>query len=176
MQTDASSLTATYPAEPSSVARARHALGEFAAAAGAERKQIDAVVLAASEGVTNAVVHAYREQPGDVHVTAAVVLDELWVLIGDDGCGLEPGPDRPGLGLGLALIAQVSEELSVVPRASGGIELRMRFALVRSVTARATRAASGGRARGVQTRSPSPLTSDAWLPCRRPRGRARRPV
>ena len=175
MQSDAHTLTAEYPAEPESVARARHAISEFAAAAGADRKQIDAVRLAASEAVTNAVLHAYRGEPGNVQVTAAVVADELWVLVSDDGCGLEPRPDGTGLGLGLALIAQVSDELSVVPRASGGIEVRMRFALARTATARTSGSVGGGRARVAQQPAPSALSSDSWLPCR-PRGRARRPV
>jgi serine/threonine-protein kinase RsbW len=139
MQTDADTLTITYPAEPESVSRARHALSEFAATAGADREQVDAVRLAASEAVTNAVLHAYRGDPGSVHVTAAVVSDELWILICDDGCGLEARPDRPGLGLGLALISQVSDELAVVPRASGGVEVRMRFMLVNAPSSRAGR-------------------------------------
>jgi serine/threonine-protein kinase RsbW/stage II sporulation protein AB (anti-sigma F factor) len=126
----AKTLSITYQAEPDSVPSARRALSDFAVAAGAEPRQVEAVRLASSEALTNAVVHAYRGGPGSVYVTAAVVSDELWVLIADDGCGLEPRPDRPGLGLGLGLIAQVSDRLAVVPRATGGTEVRMRFNLV----------------------------------------------
>jgi serine/threonine-protein kinase RsbW len=175
MPSDASPLKATYPAEPDSVASARHALSEFAVAAGADRTQGDAVRLAASEAVTNAVLHAYRGEPGSVHVTAAVVSDELWVLVSDDGCGLEPRADRPGLGLGLALIAQLCDELSVVPRATGGIEVRMRFALVRAATAGSSGAGAGGWGRAAEPPSASASYSGAWLRYR-PRGRARRPV
>jgi anti-sigma regulatory factor (Ser/Thr protein kinase) len=107
-------------------------LGDFAREAGAEPRQVDAVRLASSEALTNAVLHAYRAEPGSVYVTAAVVAEELWVLVADDGCGLEPRAGRPGLGLGLGLIAQLSEELAIVPRASGGTEVRMRFNLVRT--------------------------------------------
>ncbi|MGH2869382.1 MAG: ATP-binding protein [Solirubrobacteraceae bacterium] len=170
MQSDATTLTITYPAEPDSVARARHDLSEFAATAGADRKQVDAVRLAASEAVTNAVLHAYRGEPGSVHVTAAVVSEELWILIGDDGCGLEARPDRPGLGLGLALISQLSDELAVVPRAGGGIEVRMRFVLVKAPSARvgSERRAGLAKPRLLNGRPP-----DAWLRCRA-EGRARR--
>ena len=45
---------------------ARSALREFALAAGASEQQVDDVRLAGSEAVTNAVVHAYRDQPGDI--------------------------------------------------------------------------------------------------------------
>jgi anti-sigma regulatory factor (Ser/Thr protein kinase) len=172
MPSDANTLSMTYPAEPDSVARARHALSEFAATAGADRQQVEAVRLAASEAVTNAVLHAYRGDPGSVHVTAAVVSDELWILICDDGCGLEARPDRPGLGLGLALISQVSDELAVVPRASGGTEVRMRFVLVKAPSVRVARE---GRAGAVKPRLLNGLPPDAWLPCRASR-RARRPA
>lgn len=122
-------LSLTYSAEPEAVPRARRALREFARAAGADQERTDLVALASSEAITNAVVHAYRGESGSVYVTAAVVSGELWILIADDGCGLEPRADRPGLGLGLGLISQVSDELAIVPRASGGTEVRMRFNL-----------------------------------------------
>ena len=60
----AKELSLTFRAEPSSVPRARRALREFAAAAGATVDQVDAVRLASSEAVTNAVLHAYRDEPG----------------------------------------------------------------------------------------------------------------
>jgi len=120
----------TYPAQPSSAAQARAALADVAAAAGADQRQVDAVRLAVSEAVTNAILHAYRGKPGQVHVTAAVVSQELWVLIADDGCGMEPASDRPGLGLGLGLIAQLSDHMAIVPRATGGTEVQVRFDLV----------------------------------------------
>lgn len=122
-------LSLTYSAEPEAVPRGRLALREFARAAGADPDRTDRVALASSEAITNAVVHAYRGRPGSVYVTAAVVSDELWILIADDGCGLEPRADRPGLGLGLGLISQVTDDLAIVPRAGGGTEVRMRFSL-----------------------------------------------
>jgi anti-sigma regulatory factor (Ser/Thr protein kinase) len=132
MRSNAKTLSLTFRAEPDSVSSARAALGDFARQAGAESRQVDAVRLASSEALTNAVLHAYRTEPGSVYVTAAVVAEELWVLVADDGCGLEPRAGRPGLGLGLGLIAQLSDELAIVPRARGGTEVRMRFNLVRT--------------------------------------------
>jgi serine/threonine-protein kinase RsbW len=132
MRSVAHNLSLTVRAEPESVPATRHALSEFAVEAGADGAKVDAVRLATSEALTNAVLHAYPEEPGSVHITAALVADELWVLIADDGRGLEPRTDRPGLGLGLGLISQVTDELAIVPRAGGGTEVRMRFDLVRS--------------------------------------------
>jgi serine/threonine-protein kinase RsbW/stage II sporulation protein AB (anti-sigma F factor) len=122
-------LSRSYPALAETVPQARGTVVEFARAAGAGGDLLDAVRLAVSEAVTNAVVHAYRDDGGEVHVTAAVAGNELWVLIADDGHGLEGGSHHPGLGKGLALIATVSDDLWVVNRSGGGTELRMRFRL-----------------------------------------------
>jgi serine/threonine-protein kinase RsbW len=83
-----------------------------------------------SEAVTNAVVHAYRNgDVGRVHVTAAMAAGELWVLISDDGRGLHAWNDSHGLGIGLSLISGLSDDFSIVTRASGGTEVQMRFDL-----------------------------------------------
>lgn len=167
MQSVGKNLSLTLRAEPKAVAFARSSLNEFALAAGADRDQADAVRLAASEALTNAVLHAYADEPGNVYVTAALVSDELWVLIADDGRGLEPRTDRPGLGLGLGLIAQVSDELAIVPRATGGIEVRMRFDLVPSDhpgqgRTEAPRAAAGDQP-GVRARAMGPRARQQYV-------------
>lgn len=132
MSTVDQTLTKSYPAIPRSVPLARGDLAELAFSAGAPAEKLEAVRLAASEAVSNAVLHAYPDGPGAVHVTAAVASTELWILIADDGCGLEARSGRPGLGLGLALIAQVADDFIIGPRATRGVELQMRFDLALS--------------------------------------------
>jgi len=117
----------SYPAVPSSVPTARQAIAECAAAAGASDEQLEAIRLASSEALTNAVQYAYRARVGHVHVTARVAGGELWVLIADNGCGIHAGQDSDGLGLGLALISQTTDGFSVMERSTGGTELRLRF-------------------------------------------------
>jgi serine/threonine-protein kinase RsbW len=124
------SLNETYEASPRSIADGRASLADFAAKAGATPGQVDAVRLAASEAMTNSVLHAYRGGPGSIYVNAAVASGELWILISDDGCGLKPRADRPGLGLGLGLISEVSDDFAIVSRGTGGTEVRIRFNLV----------------------------------------------
>jgi serine/threonine-protein kinase RsbW len=122
-------LQRTYPAVPDSVRAARHAITRFAAEAGASAEQIKTVRLAASEALTNVVKHAYPNDPGSVHVTAAVACGELCVLIADDGCGIRPHVRRGGLGMGLILIASLCDELQIVKRSSGGTGLWLWFKL-----------------------------------------------
>jgi anti-sigma regulatory factor (Ser/Thr protein kinase) len=122
-------LRESYPAFDSSIADGRRALADFAAAAGASAEQVDAVRSAASEALTNVVRYAYPARIGHIHVTARLAGGELWVLIADNGCGLHAGRESDGLGLGLALISQMTDGFSIVERSSGGTELRMLFCL-----------------------------------------------
>ena len=120
-----------YPAEPASVSAIRHTLQDWARALGVRQEVISAVGLAVSEAATNAVVHAYADQPsgGTVAVEAGVEDEVLWVTVCDQGRGMRPRPDSPGLGLGLPLIAQMTEAFEVHEAEAGGTEVRMRFAL-----------------------------------------------
>ena len=51
------------------------------------------------------------------------------MLIADDGSGLSARSTKPGLGMGLALIACVTDYFAVVKRSGGGTEIRMRFGI-----------------------------------------------
>jgi anti-sigma regulatory factor (Ser/Thr protein kinase) len=129
MQSVAPRLAETYEAKPETVGQARAALAQIALAAGATAEQVDAVRLAVSEAMTNAVIHAYGDGPGLIHVTAGAGNGEMWIVIADDGGGLQPQTARPGLGLGLGLISQVSDTMAIVSRSGGGTEVQMRFSL-----------------------------------------------
>jgi serine/threonine-protein kinase RsbW len=145
-------LSRTYPAVAESVPRARQDVCALADRAGASAETIEAIRLATSEAVTNAVLHAYREELGTVHLTAAVVSDEMWLLVSDEGCGLRVQADRPGLGLGLALIAHVCDDFTVGVPSSGGVELRMRFSL-------AARRGGSGQSLGLVCSATRPASS-----------------
>jgi serine phosphatase RsbU (regulator of sigma subunit)/anti-sigma regulatory factor (Ser/Thr protein kinase)/PAS domain-containing protein len=123
-------LQETYPAVDSTVAHARHSVARFAAAAGGlEGERLDAVRLAVSEAVTNAVIHAYPDRDGEVQVSAAVTSRKLQVLVIDSGRGLQAPAENPGLGFGLKLMAEASDDFDAVERAEGGTEVRLVFDL-----------------------------------------------
>jgi anti-sigma regulatory factor (Ser/Thr protein kinase) len=126
---DTPSVRESFPAVAESVSIARRAITGCAEQAGAGPEQVQAIELAVSEALTNVVLYAYPWRTGEIHVTARVAGNELWVLIADNGCGLHSGRDTDGLGLGLALISQLTDGFSVVGRSSGGTELRLRFSL-----------------------------------------------
>lgn len=99
---------------------ARAAVVALAQAADASADALDDVRLAISEAVTNVVVHAYTDSvPGPIHVEARVQDRKLIVEVSDEGTGLRPRPDSPGIGVGLPLISAVTQEL-LLSIAEGG--------------------------------------------------------
>lgn len=111
MQSLASRLELELPAVPDSVPTARHAAARLANEVGAD--ELD-VKIAVSEAVGNVVVHAYRNgDTGSVEVHGTVEDGKLLIAIADQGVGMSPHPDSPGLGFGLPLIGQVVEDLHV---------------------------------------------------------------
>ena len=125
------SSTWSVPALADEVGTVRRAAVEFARAEGVPDLRLEDLRLAISEAVSNAVLHAFRMQdlPGTVTVTVDVTPDQfVEAVVRDDGMGMSPRGDSPGLGLGLGLIASVADALEQRLPADGvGFELSMRF-------------------------------------------------
>ena len=128
-----SSLQWRFPAEPHSVADARRAARSAAHSYGVEAGMVETIALCVSEAVTNAVVHAYRDQaePGGVEVEARKPDSFICFYVRDQGTGMGPRRDSPGSGFGLPMIAELASDVSI--RSGGpdtpGTELAMRFDL-----------------------------------------------
>jgi anti-sigma regulatory factor (Ser/Thr protein kinase) len=124
-------MNETFTAEAHAPALARRAAAEYAAAEGADADTLASIKLCVSEAVTNAVVHAYRDgaRPGAVEVEARRPNGCLCVYIRDQGCGMGPRTDSPGMGLGLPLISHSAAKVEFREREGGGTELVMGFEL-----------------------------------------------
>ena len=122
------SFRRSFPADPGAPAVARHAIREFLR--GADPVALADVLLAVSEVVTNCVVHGYRDAPaGEVALEAQREGDRLLLSVADDGSGMAPRIDSPGLGLGLPLVSQVAERVDISAPAGGGTLVSMHFSL-----------------------------------------------
>jgi serine/threonine-protein kinase RsbW len=108
-----SPLEECLPARPESIGPLRRALVAYAESVGASPTQCEDIALAASEALSNAVLHAYvgREQAGEIRADAWTDEGELHIAVRDDGIGMTPRVDSPGLGLGLAIIGRVCDRL-----------------------------------------------------------------
>ena len=118
-------------AVPAAVPTLRGAIAGFLGDAGIGEPLLTSAKLAVSEAVTNAVMHAYvgAEEPGAVSVDAMFEGDSLLVEVSDDGSGMMPRLDSPGLGVGLPLIADTVDTLDIDNSPRGGTVLRMSFLL-----------------------------------------------
>jgi serine/threonine-protein kinase RsbW/stage II sporulation protein AB (anti-sigma F factor) len=125
-------LLVSAPARPESVGELRREIVTYARSLGASEAACDAVALATSEALTNAVVHAYVDQdPGRLFVEAWHDPDGyVLVLVCDEGRGMLPRTDSRGLGLGLSLIAQMADDVRVTDRPdTPGTIVSLRFSL-----------------------------------------------
>jgi serine/threonine-protein kinase RsbW len=119
-------LQATFPGTPPGVGELRRAVADIARRAGMPETDVDAVRLAASEAASNAVIHAYREHQGELRLRARIEDGELQLVIADEGQGLSPRTDSPGLGLGLPIMAHISERFEIVSGPEG-TEIHLAF-------------------------------------------------
>ena len=118
MVVEATLLDVDLPAEPRSASRARRAVLDALSGIAVDK---DAVGIVVSEAVTNAVVHAYRDQSsvGRVHVSASLDDQGVEVAVDDDGLGMRPRTDSPGVGLGLPLMGDLADRVDISSRAPG---------------------------------------------------------
>jgi serine/threonine-protein kinase RsbW/stage II sporulation protein AB (anti-sigma F factor) len=110
------------------VGDARREVTAVARDCGFARVKLNDIKLAVSEAATNVVVHAYASASGEIHVRAGTERHDFVVIIGDDGPGMVPRADSPGLGLGLPMITTVADRVEVVSEGRG-CEVHMAFRL-----------------------------------------------
>ncbi len=122
------------PAVPAIVPQTRSAVADVAAGGGVSGTRLADVRTCVTEAVTNAVMHAFRgsRTAGRIAVSAEFSGIALILVIKDDGVGFLPRNDSPGLGMGLALIASLSDSMSIITAPRGGTELSVTFDLAES--------------------------------------------
>jgi len=118
------------PAQADNIALIRHAFGAFGEVLAVDEQLLSDVRLAVTEACANVVVHAYPEgDPGPLDVCAMLGDEELTVVVRDEGPGVTPHPGSPGLGLGLPLIASLTESVQLGRDEHERTEVRMTFSL-----------------------------------------------
>jgi anti-sigma regulatory factor (Ser/Thr protein kinase) len=125
----------TLPARPEGVAVVRQALAGMADALAFDAAVVADMKMAISEACTNVVVHAYEEEDGVLEVEMSASESGLTIRVRDHGSGIRPRGERrgeaPALGLGLPLIAALSDSYELTGTAGRGTEVRMTFDYVR---------------------------------------------
>jgi anti-sigma regulatory factor (Ser/Thr protein kinase) len=135
------------PARPEGVAVVRQALAGVADALDFEPSVLADMKMAVTEACTNVVVHAYEEKTGVLEVEMLADENGLTIVVRDHGAGIQPRPARsepPALGLGLPLIAALSDSFELRGSAGQGTEVRMTFAYMRGEDPAAGNPVTGG--------------------------------
>ena len=85
--------------------------------------------IAVSEACSNVVMHAYEDGDGPLELTGWVEDDAVTFVVTDRGSGISPRlqTGAAGLGLGLPLMAALSDEVEVRSPPGGPTEVRMTF-------------------------------------------------
>lgn len=118
------------PARAENIAIVRHAFGALGEAYALDEQTLSDIRLAVTEACTNVVVHAYPDgHEGAMEVLATLFGEELTVVVRDEGEGIGPRADSPGLGLGLPLIASLAESVQLGRDEDERTEVRMTFSL-----------------------------------------------
>jgi stage II sporulation protein AB (anti-sigma F factor) len=125
----AATFRSSFPADSMAPAVARHAVRDFLHSLGADPRAFSDVLLALSEIVTNAVVHGYRGGEGVVRVEAEHSDAQLVLSVADQGGGMAPRHDSPGLGLGLPLVGRIATRVDITAPVGGGTLVSMFFSL-----------------------------------------------
>lgn len=118
------------PARAENIPLVRHAFGALGEAIAVDEQLLSDLRMAVTEACANVVVHAYPDgDAGPLDVCATLREDELTVVVRDEGPGIGPHPGSPGLGLGLPLIASLTESVQLGRDEHERTEVRMTFSL-----------------------------------------------
>jgi serine/threonine-protein kinase RsbW len=118
------------PAKAENIALIRHAFGALGEVLDLDEQLMSDIRLAVTEACSNVVVHAYAGRTaGPLDVCATLNDGELTVVVRDEGPGITPHPDSPGLGLGLPLIASLADSVQLGQDERERTEVCMTFTL-----------------------------------------------
>jgi serine/threonine-protein kinase RsbW len=134
MTPSAPEVVLSMPARAEGVGVVRQALAGVADALDFDAAVLADMKMAVTEACTNVVVHAYDDQAGQLEVQMLAGEASLTIVVRDRGGGIHPRPARseaPALGLGLPLIAALSDAFELRGSAGKGTEVRMTFAYSR---------------------------------------------
>jgi serine/threonine-protein kinase RsbW/stage II sporulation protein AB (anti-sigma F factor) len=117
------------PATPFEVGRLRRAATANAAERGLNGRALDHLTLAVSEALTNAVLHAYPADvpPGPVQLEVAGDNGGIRVTVADRGGGMSVRSGGRGLGLGLGILASVSDFCEICSVRGEGMRVSVGF-------------------------------------------------
>ena len=124
-------FSGAFAAEARELRTVRDKVAAVARDCGIAESEVHGLRLAVTEVMSNAITHAYGQaeprEGAEVRVQVFHRADELLVVVADDGPGMSPRLESPGLGLGLPMVAAMTKRLDIVSSEGGGTEMHLVF-------------------------------------------------
>lgn len=127
----------TFPSYSSNQAFARSVISCFALSLNPSVAEISDIKTAVSEAVTNAMVHGYPKEVGEITIEAEIIDNSLHITVIDKGVGidnlneaLEPffttKPEEERSGMGFSIIQSFMDEMRVESKMGQGTKVYMK--------------------------------------------------
>lgn len=129
-----------FPSRSENESLARVAVAAFAAQLDPTMEQLTELKTAVSEAVTNAIIHGYQNQPGEVRVSCALAFGTMEVIVEDDGVGIEDveqarqplytsRPELERSGMGITIMENFVDEVRIESTPGRGTRVMLRKTL-----------------------------------------------
>jgi stage II sporulation protein AB (anti-sigma F factor) len=129
-------MTLTFKAISENEGFARSAVAAFCVQINPTLDEITDIKTAVSEAVTNAVVHAYPKEIGNVNINVKLTLDSVIIAISDNGIGINDlekarqpffttKPDQERSGMGFTVMESFMDKVYVLKNKNKGITILM---------------------------------------------------
>lgn len=131
----------TIPSRSQNESFARVSVAAFAAQLDPTVEEINDIKAAVSEAVTNSIVHGYKNEIGQIEITAKLCSDNIiYIKIRDKGCGISDikqammplfttCPEGERAGLGFAVMESFMDKLKVNSQVGKGTTVIMQKSL-----------------------------------------------
>lgn len=127
----------SFPSNSENESLARVAVAAFATQLDPTLEQLTELKTAVSEAVTNAILHGYPDQPGDVRIVASLAQGVVEIRIEDDGVGIvdldqarQPlytsRPELERSGMGITIMENFVDEVSIQSTPARGTTVVLR--------------------------------------------------
>ncbi|MBQ1847999.1 MAG: anti-sigma F factor [Clostridia bacterium] len=124
-------------AVPENEALARACVSRFVSTADPTVSELADIRCAVSEAVTNCVVHAYRDKPGEIYINAKLYAGrKVTLTVADKGCGIADiglamtplyttDKENERSGMGFAIMQSFSDKMKVSSKPGAGTRVFM---------------------------------------------------
>ncbi|MGI6213190.1 MAG: anti-sigma F factor [Christensenellales bacterium] len=130
-------MTLTFKAIEENLGFARSVVGAFCVAENPTIDILSDIKTAVSEAVTNAIVHAYKGNQGEVVIEAEIIDHTLFLTVKDSGCGIEnvemalkdfytSSSREERSGLGFTIMRSFMDSLNVLSKPFAGTTVLMK--------------------------------------------------